>query len=345
MRRPGWWEAFSDEHPQIYDSLTAVAHDIKPYLPPINYVTLHYAYFISTSIVATLIFWGASTPTHSISWWDSMFMVVSAITGTGLNTVNVSQLTTFQQVELCVLMMMGSQVLISYFTVAFRKHIFEKRFEDIVERQREKRKKSSTKTGAVVGMAGAMFGLQVMSSFGKGRAQSKPQSSINVEDVASPTSPTARRLSLEEVSFPQSPESTNRLRSGNERGKQPQQHAMFLEPIRESKAPEERPQSAKARHSIYNTQLHSSAPTRRRPHTSESKIFEDFNVQMFVKEQSHNIGRNGQFFNLSSELREYLGGVEYRALKFPLRICYCLLHPLAGLWCHCPWCLDVCLCD
>ncbi|RDW69203.1 putative cation transporter protein [Coleophoma cylindrospora] len=308
---------------QFYDTVAAAARAVRPYLPPINYVTLHYAYFIITSIVATLIFWGTSAPAYSIGWWDSMFMVVSAMTGTGLNTVNVSQLTTFQQVQLCLLMMMGSQVLISYFTVAFRKHIFEKRFEDIVEMEREKRKKNLSNTGAVVGMTGAMFGLQVMSSFGKGkgRPQSKVRSSNHVDDgVTSPISPIMRRASSEEVSVSGTPQSTTRLGLGGEKGQhqhqQQQQHTVFLEPIREGKPLQEQTQPGTTGHSMYNTQPHPGGPTRRRPQTVESKASEGFNVQTFVKEQKGNIGRNGQFFNLSSEQREYLGGVEYRALKF-----------------------------
>ncbi|KAI1506257.1 cation transport protein-domain-containing protein [Biscogniauxia marginata] len=298
-----WWEDFGTRHPRIYDGLTAAARAIRPYLPPVNYITLHYAYFIGTTIVGTLIFWGASAPAYSIGWWDSMFMVMSAITASGLNTVNVSQLTTFQQVELCVLMMIGSQVLISHATIAFRKHIFEKRFEDIVEMEREKRKKKVSGTGAVVGMTGAMFGLQVMSSFGRGRAGSRSRPSNNVNPLASQPTET---YSAEGESVPEAPVGAVRDQ---------QQHIGFLEPIREGKSLEG--QSAATGLSIYQTQSHQSGAMRRRPQTADSRATtEGFNVQTFLKEQKRNIGRNGQFFNLSEEQREYLGGVEYRSLKF-----------------------------
>ncbi|KAI1632782.1 TrkH-domain-containing protein [Biscogniauxia mediterranea] len=303
-----WWEDFGTRHPRIYDKLMVVAHTVKPYLPPINYITLHYAYFIGTTIVATLIFWGSSVPAYSIGWWDSMFMVMSAITATGLNTVNVSQLTTFQQVELVVLMMIGSQVLISYVTIAFRKHIFEKRFEDIVKMEREKRKKKVSGTGAVVGMTGAMFGLQVMSSFGRGRAQSKPRAA-NYDYVSSLATPATGTNSAEEGSDPDA------QTGGGARGSQ-QHHVGFLEPIHEAK-PFEGQHATSTAHSIYQTQSHQSGATRRRSQTAESRsISEGFNVQTFLTEQKRNIGRNGQFFNLSEDQREYLGGVEYRSLKF-----------------------------
>lgn len=294
---PQLWEKLGTQHPRAYDALNAVAHAVKPYLPPINYITLHYAYFIGTTIVGTLIFWGASVPTYSIGWWDSMFMVMSALTATGLNTVNLSQLTTFQQVELWILMMIGSQVLISYVTIAFRQHIFEKRFEDVVKMEREKRKKKVSDTGAVVGLAGAMFGLQVMSSFGKGRAPGKPHVSKSANPMSSP------------ATEPIPEEGQEGMRS------QPQ-HIGFLEPVREGKSLEV--QMSATGHSIYQTQSHQSVQTRRRSHTAGSRTggTEGFNVQTFLKEQKRSIGRNGQFFNLSEEQREYLGGVEYRALKF-----------------------------
>lgn len=273
-------------------------------VPPVNYITLHYAYFIGTTIVGTLIFWGASVPAYSVGWWDSMFMVMSALTASGLNTVNVSQLTTFQQVELCVLMIIGSQVLISYVTIAFRKHIFEKRFEDIVETERERRKKKMSGTGAVVGMTGAMFGLQVMSSFGKGRPRANSRSSIP-NAVASPTRKT---FSEEEVPVPEA------QIGGGARSSQ-QHHVGFLDPIQEGKSLEGQPTTTG--HSIYQTQSHQTGATRRRPQTADSRATGDgFNVQTFLKEQKRNIGRNGQFFNLSEDQREYLGGVEYRSLKF-----------------------------
>lgn len=53
-------------------------------LPPFNFLTLHYAYFIFMPLVCSAIFWGAS---RQVSYVDSLFLCVSAITGAGLNTV------------------------------------------------------------------------------------------------------------------------------------------------------------------------------------------------------------------------------------------------------------------
>lgn len=53
---------------------------VRGYLPPLNFITIHYAYFIGTCLVSAVIFWGASTPARSVSFNDSLFLVVSAMT-------------------------------------------------------------------------------------------------------------------------------------------------------------------------------------------------------------------------------------------------------------------------
>lgn len=359
MRSPQWWSAWRAAHPELCTRAATTWDAVRPYLPPVNFITVHYTYFIITALLGSAIFYGTSSPPYSVGWWDSLFMVTSALTGSGLNSVNVSQLTTFQQAELCVLMIMGSQVLVSYVTIAYRKHVFEKRFEAIVDAERARRKERSRthKTGAAVGLAGAMFGLQVMSTFGgaKGReaaekdaavlqqqqqdeAAARPTSKRNSSLPGEPQSPGSIAAHMESLEMPsriRSTESAPAIMSDDvhdSNSASPVQHAQrigFLEPIRERipldvSGAGQRPQSATTGHSIYHvrTQSQDHPSMRRRTHTGDAKAagtttkIEEFNVQTFLQEEKGNIGRNGQFFNLTEEKREYLGGVEYRALKF-----------------------------
>ncbi|CAK7565907.1 MAG: hypothetical protein SEPTF4163_003837 [Sporothrix epigloea] len=55
------------------------------------------------------------------------------MTGSGLNTVNLSQMTTWQQVILFLLIISGSSIWVSIWTIAFRKHVLEKRLYDITD--------------------------------------------------------------------------------------------------------------------------------------------------------------------------------------------------------------------
>ncbi|KAK7746094.1 hypothetical protein SLS62_009554 [Diatrype stigma] len=115
---------------------------IRPFLPPLNFITIHYAYFIVVPLVASLVFWGSSNPKFSISYVDSLFLVVSAMTEAGLNTVNLSQMTTWQQVMLWLLIIAGSSIWVSIWTILVRKHAFERRFREIVKRENERRLES-----------------------------------------------------------------------------------------------------------------------------------------------------------------------------------------------------------
>jgi Trk-type K+ transport system membrane component len=115
-----------------------VARIIRRNSPSLNFITLHYIYFITTCFLASVIFWGASTPPRSVSYVDSLFITVSAMTLAGLNTVNLSTLNTFQQFELFFLIIIGSAIFVSAFVVHIRKRAFEKRFEHIANMRRRK---------------------------------------------------------------------------------------------------------------------------------------------------------------------------------------------------------------
>lgn len=124
--------------------LSHAFHWISIHLPPLNFITLHYTYFIGVCLFSSLIFWGSSTPPRSISYIDSLFLVVSAMTEAGLNTVNLSQMNTFQQFILFLLILLGSAIWVSIAVVHVRRKAFERRFKSIVEEERQRRRNRST---------------------------------------------------------------------------------------------------------------------------------------------------------------------------------------------------------
>ncbi|KAB2580761.1 Low-affinity potassium transport protein [Lasiodiplodia theobromae] len=119
--------------PSLGGPVRRVARIIRRNLPPLNFITLHYAYFFITCLVSAVIFWGASTPARSVSFTDSLFLCVSAMTLAGLNTVNLSDLNTFQQVMLFLLIMAGSAIFVSAFVVHVRKKAFEAKIHKAVD--------------------------------------------------------------------------------------------------------------------------------------------------------------------------------------------------------------------
>lgn len=112
---------------------------IRHALPPLNFITIHYLYFIGTCLLFAVILWGSSTPAKKVPFTDALFLAISAMTEAGLNTVNLSELNTFQQFLLFVLIMLGSAIWVSAFVVHVRWKAFTKRMAVVVEERKRKR--------------------------------------------------------------------------------------------------------------------------------------------------------------------------------------------------------------
>lgn len=268
-------------------------------------------------------------------------------------------MSTAQQVIMAILLMLGNPILISIFTLVFRMHVFEKRFKDVVEAQRERKMKT---TGTVVGMAGAMFGLPVMSTF---RSKDKSQSKSRKSMAASTHERVHHTLAGLGTRMGKSSETSNTTKSPTALGGEGGEHETaaekekagshvdlgsgkspslarsnnltppsmpmspgarsikFLEPVQEGQPSHATglgvsttprtiyqrgsPQMTKERSAV----SHGTGNTPGRPSTQDP----GFNINSFLRQNKDNIGRNGQFYNLTVQEREYLGGVEYRAVK------------------------------
>lgn len=125
--RPGLWR----QARQLADYL----------IPELNFITLHYLYFILTSLITALIFWGSSTPFQSVSFIDALFLTSSAMTEAGLNTINLSTLNTWQQFMLFALIMLGSTIFVSMFVVLVRLRAFNREFNKTIQAKREHRQR------------------------------------------------------------------------------------------------------------------------------------------------------------------------------------------------------------
>ncbi|KAL4788570.1 cation transport protein-domain-containing protein [Aspergillus varians] len=115
-------------HLSLYASFSfPIPAPVAPDDPP----ALSTAYKQHLSLISSLIFWGASNPPRSVSYTDSLFMCVSAITGAGLSSIEASTLSTFQQVVMFVLLMLGHAILISITVLYVRKRAFRHKFKGI----------------------------------------------------------------------------------------------------------------------------------------------------------------------------------------------------------------------
>ncbi|KAK4236468.1 cation transport protein-domain-containing protein [Achaetomium macrosporum] len=275
-RMPGWHRDRDDEL-----SHNASTHSrIPAWLPPLNFITIHYAYFIVVCLVTSVIFWGSSDPPRSISYTDSLFLVVSAMTEAGLNTVNLSRMTTWQQTILFLLIILGSSIWVSIWTVVARKHAFEQRFQDIVRAERMRR---ASRSGSAVSLPR----LQRFLSF---RKASTTPAADRIEPASAPVAglnPTMIAAAAQQ----ERPLSPARI--------------VFVNTLRPGDAV-----STAAQHPSENQ------PSRRNGRVKEDRPAhgkDDVGIRHLLAHRAG--GRNAQFHGLTIEERERLGGCEYRALR------------------------------
>ncbi|KAH8723811.1 potassium transport protein-like protein 1 [Phaeosphaeriaceae sp. PMI808] len=118
----------------------------------LNFYRTHMLYFIIVIAISSVIMYGAGiaqgpkeyTDDH-VTYMDALFLCTSAMTTTGkhqsniigwLNTVDLSDLGTFQQAILCILMILGSIPFVSAWVVLIRRTLFRKRMADVVKHSR-----------------------------------------------------------------------------------------------------------------------------------------------------------------------------------------------------------------
>ncbi|KAG7410243.1 High-affinity potassium transport protein [Fusarium oxysporum f. sp. raphani] len=90
--------------------------------PPINFLTLHYAWIISMSLLALPIL----APYGNISATDAYFFGASASTESGLNTVDVKELKTYQQLYLYFIPIITNLGFINIVVVVVRLYWFKR---------------------------------------------------------------------------------------------------------------------------------------------------------------------------------------------------------------------------
>ncbi|KAL2134312.1 hypothetical protein VTI74DRAFT_509 [Chaetomium olivicolor] len=299
-----WHCDLNDEH---HDDVSTHRR-LRSWLPPLNFITIHYAYFTIVCLITSVVFWASSSPARSISYTDSLFLVVSAMTEAGLNTVNLSQMTTWQQTLLFLLIIFGSSIWVSIWTVVARKHAFEQRFQDVVRAERMRR---ASRSGSAVNLPK----LQRLLSFRK--ASTVPLSQL-------PVVPPPGARSSDPNAEPPTPQH-GLCRAGSAGATVGNSDASSLGP---AVAPRERPLSPGRVVFVDTPRPNDAVSTGAQRLTDETQPLrrirsekdglgghgkDEFSMRQLLAHKAG--GRNAQFHGLSSEERERLGGCEYQALR------------------------------
>lgn len=122
----------------------------------LNFYRIHLLYFILVIITSSGILYGSSTSSYSISYIDAIYLCTSAMCNVGLATINLNNLTGFQQSILFVLMFIGDLTVVTISVVIVRRYYISKKIsvllresaagrriaEDIEKQYRAKKKRT-----------------------------------------------------------------------------------------------------------------------------------------------------------------------------------------------------------
>lgn len=321
---PGTVEKRLNRIAEANPHLGPVINALRPWLPSVNYITVHYAYFILGTLLFSLIFWASSQPLHGVSFADSLFMVTSAFTNTGLNSVDISDLTTWQQVLLWLLLILGSPITVSFVTVVVRRHAFKRRFEMIVQNERDmQRRRSSASHGSI--------GIRNFMPFSRNKADpvdAYPEiprlnrkvktQAPSLDDQPLDPAPTIQHP----VRSMSAPAVTSGVTAADESSETEtalaDDETVVPSQSRVAFAAEGETRAQVPSTSIYSPRnqafSHSNDEATDRASIASDES-EDFLYHFKKFLGKHNVTRNGGFFDLTHEQREKLGGCEYRALN------------------------------
>ncbi|RDL40939.1 putative potassium transport protein 1 [Venustampulla echinocandica] len=109
--------------------------------PHFNFITVHYFYIIGIALFGSICLY----PHGNIKYIDALFMGTGVATQSGLNTVDLNKLNTFQQFVLYFIPMLANPITIHTFVVFLRLYWFEKRFQHIAK-EAKKNRRSISKT-------------------------------------------------------------------------------------------------------------------------------------------------------------------------------------------------------
>lgn len=331
---------------------------IRRQLPPRNFITVHYTYFILTSLVCSGIMYGMARPVGSVDYVDSLFLVVSAMTLAGLNTINLSTLNTGQQALLFILTMAGSTIWVSVWTVLFRRRAFEKSFDEIVKayRSRERHVSWSANLGVLtrarsrsvgLGMVGPGWasmgpivegGAHLPETDNGGRSPGGPgkapdESTVMSDPLAEPTRGMGSDRGEEGVGKAGEKDGSSAERETDSIGegrhitvldtgttlekvtsaddRLGDRHIQFAERASHRDPSRTEP----AQHANGDAQRQTQLPPLQRLGTSHSMTNPSARLATPTLDiLVEKVGRNAQFHSLTAEERDWVGGVEYRAL-------------------------------
>ncbi|KAF2649762.1 potassium transport protein TRK1/TRK2 [Lophiostoma macrostomum CBS 122681] len=104
--------------------------------PRLNFITLHYTYMISMSLIGSILLY----PAGGMSYVDALFFASGSATQSGLNPIDINKIHLYQQIVIMLIACICNPIFINTFVVFIRLYWFEKRFQNVVLEARSLRR-------------------------------------------------------------------------------------------------------------------------------------------------------------------------------------------------------------
>ncbi|RPB00540.1 hypothetical protein L873DRAFT_1835026 [Choiromyces venosus 120613-1] len=290
-----------------------------------SFIVLHYVYIIFFILLGAIpIYIGGGVP-----FVDAIFFSSGSATQSGLNTIDLNKINTFQQIVTYLLPFVSSTIFMHTLIVFVRIHFFEKRFEHIVEeakkssqfqrtvsaarRSRDNVRDGNVENGIMVLRAADGSALPTRTT----ETTQTPPNNETEDTPHSPEPPTGGRI-VWDVPASRSAHQTAEEKAhyyDTSRSTAGAVHRSSIDSINEitdagdvtrvetGPASSRRPRGLSRENSL----------SRSRSRLSFRKSI-DSPLAPYLS-YTPSIGRNSRFYDLTEEQRNELGGIEYRSLK------------------------------
>ncbi|KAI4702616.1 hypothetical protein J4E89_010337 [Alternaria sp. Ai002NY15] len=310
--------------------------------PPINFITLHYAYILSFGILALIIIY----PYGNLSAIDAYYFGVSASTESGLNPVDVKALKTYQQIFVYITPIVTNLGFINVLVVVVRLRWFKQKLKGIAAaHSRPKSLQLSMSRAQTIDNTADTRKIEEGLTGETTVSEKKPVTTTD-ESNDQPSAPVPRitfapdpRPHVNEkgalyVPGPRERDNGEHITSmSDEEDEDEDEDEDRIKPVAESSNPLRRLRSDTR---SMNTRTMSKATSVDR---AVSSIFVLGSTASGARRSEDKPARRTPTIDLSSMTREELGGVEYRALQVLLKVTigyFVGLHTL-GVVCLLPW--------
>ena len=269
------------------------------------------------------------TDFHRVAYIDSLFLCVSAMTEAGLNTVNLSQLNTWQQVMLFLLIIIGSAIFVSSSILHIRKKTFENKFSELIERRRRRLRRPRSFTFSL-SRKNSLYTNDREAAVASGAVRGRPiEAAPKVEEDDASFDSQERKSAIRDQESAQrdsTPSGTAFGVDGADIDGQAPPRIRFADQRPPTDMMEPHPRTLRRNPSFFEgrgvgaRRLHNH-PRHARPMgigdtISESAIDDDElpsdgPLSKYLDTVNGYLGRNSQFYHLSERERKRLGGIEY----------------------------------